>query len=174
MVNGLAEVPSKGTKAGFNRLAATSHDRDAWVTVAARLATRSLAGLEMVSDQIKTEGGGRHGRGSFSISNSIREAMHIYILDDFRRRIDPAITWLNEEWYNDQIQLRAGGDPVLHYDKLALKLLDGMVPYLDAKDTKVLIRFLSEIPGLNQDVLERVKRLARDPERVSLAVNCIQ
>lgn len=48
-----------------------------------------------------------------------------------------------------------------------------MVPYLDAKD-KVLIRFLSEIPAINADILERVKKLARDPERVGLAVNAIQ
>ena len=53
-----------------------------------------------------------------------------------------------------------------------LKVLDGIVPYLDAKD-KHLIRFLSEIPEVNAKVLGRVKGLARDPERVQLAVNSI-
>lgn len=60
-----------------------------------------------------------------------------------------------------------------NYEEWVLKVLDGMVPYLDAKD-KVLIRFLSEIPAINADILERVKKLARDPERVGLAVNAIQ
>jgi symplekin len=53
-----------------------------------------------------------------------------------------------------------------------LRVLDGIIPYLDAKD-KLLIRFLSEIPEVNEKVLERVKGLARDPERVQLAVNSL-
>lgn len=175
MASSLVEVSNQKAKQGFNRRAATNHDRDAWVTMLARLATRSLAGLE-IAPVIKQEGDANRlsNRAVFSISNAIRDAMHIYVLDDFRRRIDAAISWLNEEWYNDQLQLREGDNPVLHYDALALKLIDGFFPYLDAKDTKVLIRFLSEIPGINEEVLERVKRLARDPERVSLAVNSIQ
>lgn len=176
MVDALAEASVKPTKTGFNRLAASSHDKDSWVTVVARLATRALAGLEMAPDVVKKEGElERHAsHTSNPISSSIRDSLHIYVLSDFRRRIDPAISWLNEEWYNDQIQMRADGEAVPNYERLCLKLFDGIVPYLDAKDSKVLIRFLSEIPSINQDILDRVKRLARDPERVSLAVTTMQ
>lgn len=173
MVNSLVDATTKSTKVGFNRRAASTHDKDAWITVVSRLATRSLTGLQDAA-QVKQENDNTHGPQPFSISQAIRDSLYIYILDDFRRRIDAAISWLNEEWYNDQLQIREGGNPVLHYDPLALKVLDGIVPYLDAKDSKVLIRFLSEIPGINLDILERVKGLARDPERVSLAVNAIQ
>ena len=51
--------------------------------------------------------------------------------------------------------------------------MDFIIPYLDAKD-KLLIRFLSEIPAVDEPILERVKGLARDPERVVLAVSAIQ
>ena len=58
------------------------------------------------------------------------------------------------------------------YDLWVIKVLDGMLPYLDAKD-KVFTRFLSEIPQVDAAVLERVKGLARDPERVPLAVKTL-
>lgn len=54
-----------------------------------------------------------------------------------------------------------------------MKVLDVILPYLDAKD-KLLIRFLSEIPAIDEAILVRVKGLARDPERVTLAVNALQ
>lgn len=173
----LDETPaSKAQRPGFNRLAASGYDRDAWVTVITRIATRGAAGLE--NGIVKAEGEGERSIArykSFSISNTIRDALYLYVVEDFRRRIDVAISWLNEEWYNDRIMAKHAGDagpPVKHYDKWVLKVLDGIVPYLDAKD-KVLIRFLSEIPGIGVEVLDRVKKLARDPERVSLAVNAI-
>ncbi|EON64294.1 hypothetical protein W97_03525 [Coniosporium apollinis CBS 100218] len=173
----LDETPaSKAQRPGFNRLAASGYDRDAWVTVITRIATRGAAGLE--NGIVKAEGEGERSIArykSFSISNTIRDALYLYVIEDFRRRIDVAISWLNEEWYNDRIMAKHAGDagpPVKHYDKWVLKVLDGIVPYLDAKD-KVLIRFLSEIPGIGVEVLDRVKKLARDPERVSLAVNAI-
>ncbi|KAL0254366.1 hypothetical protein SLS55_009841 [Diplodia seriata] len=164
-------------KHGFNRLAASGYDRDAWVTVITRLATRASAGLDDQSVVKKEEGGeiARKG-GAFSISNAIRDALYLYVLEDFRRRIDVAASWLCEEWYNDRLQAEVtaegGVEPVPHYEKWALKVLDGILPYLDAKD-KVLIRFLSEVPELIPGLLDRVKGLARDPERIALAVNAI-
>lgn len=167
--------PSRGKaqKHGFNRLAASSYDRDAWVTVIARLATRASAGLD--GGPVKSEDGTVDRKGIFSISNAIRDALYIYVLEDFRRRIDVAISWLSEEWYNDRLlseEASVVGGPTLHYEKWALKVLDGILPYLDAKD-KVLIRFLSEVPELIPGMLDRVKGLARDPERIILAVNAI-
>ncbi|KAI9838688.1 MAG: hypothetical protein M1819_005002 [Sarea resinae] len=191
MMNVLDETSStKKVKAGINRLAASNYDRDSWITVITRLATRAAAGLEAApADPIKKEDEGslddstinaETSRKQGLISDSIRASLCLYIVDDFRRRIGVAISWLNEEWYNDQILLKQSestdeGEELevpRHYEKWALKVLDGMLPFLDAKD-KVLIRFLSEIPGLNAEMVERVKRLARDPERVGLAVNSL-
>ncbi|KAL8959099.1 MAG: hypothetical protein Q9183_005698 [Haloplaca sp. 2 TL-2023] len=54
-----------------------------------------------------------------------------------------------------------------------LKVFDGILPFLDAKDNKVLTRFLSEIPSLDEKVVDRVKGIARDPERIVLSVNAL-
>jgi symplekin len=163
------EEPGKKTKAGMNRLAASAYDRDAWITIITRLASRAAAGLEEPSDAIKPES---ETSSPLSLFNNIRESLYMYVVEDFRKRIDIAVAWLCEEWYNDRIQMKLGGEAVLHYEKWVLKVLDGIVPYLDARD-KVLTRFLSEIPGLSPAVLDRVKGLCRDPAMVNLALTSL-
>lgn len=183
MMNVLEEAPSgKKQRLGLNRLAGSNYDKEAWTTVITRLATRASAGLD--DDGSEDEGSKavvtKQAAGS-SLSDEIRETLWKFIIEDFRSRIPVAIAWLNEEWYNDRIQKQSSEQqkgivtqpkPKQHYEKWMLKVLDGIVPYLDAKD-KHLIRFLSEIPEVNANVLGRVKGLAKDPERVQLAVNSL-
>ncbi|KAE8141432.1 hypothetical protein BDV38DRAFT_296926 [Aspergillus pseudotamarii] len=162
---------------GFSRLAGSTFDRDAWVTLLTRLATRAPAGLEV--DHKKNDQDPSSKRST--ISDSIRETLYRYILEDFRGRVNVGIMWLNEEWYNDRIQMkftasqRAEEDEEssvsLHYDQWSLRLLDGFLPYLDSRDTKIFIRFLSEIPEVTIPITKRVASLSKDPERVNL---CIQ
>lgn len=171
----LEDPAVKRTKAGINRLAASSYDRESWITVLARLATRASAGLD--ESTIKDEDS-KILLPQVNISNSIRDLLYAYILEDFRKRIEAAVSWLSEEWYNDRIQQRAAAaasepwDPPAHYDKWALRLLDGIFPYLHAQD-KVLTRFLSELPELNAQILSRVKELCRDPSLVNLALTSL-
>ena len=180
------EEPTKVPKPGLHRLAGSNYDKEAWITVITRLATRACSGLQDAEDEVKNEAeqnGIIATHKGHSLANGIRETLWKYIIDDFRIRIPIAIAWLNEEWYNDrmiEMQLASSneqnGGSMSHpqnYEKWVLKLLDGIVPYLDAKD-KVLIRFLSEIPGVSEAVLGRIKNVARDPDRVTLAVNAIQ
>jgi len=182
---GELDDPTKAPKPGLNRLAGSTYDREAWTTVITRLATRASAGLQDTEEEVRNENAsnGVVGlRAGHSLGDGIRETLWKFIIEDFRARIPIAISWLNEEWYNDRVmQMQSSGlldqngntAPVqTNYEKWVLKILDGIVPYLDAKD-KVLIKFLSEIPEVSQAVLERIKNIARDPDRVTLAVNAI-
>lgn len=175
-----AETQQKSNVVGFHRSHATNHDRLGWVTTLTRLATRASLGLDY--DDPDTKQSRRH----FSTPSAIRDALYLYIIDDFRRRIDVAIQWLNEEWYNDAIALEQGSKSTTngttghhqqhqaesHYRKWLYKILDGFLPFLDAKD-RLLIRFLSEVPELDDTVVKRVVRLAADPDRVNLAVQAL-
>lgn len=174
--------PSKAVKGtpsaedlGFGRLAASSFSRDSWLLLIMRLATRASAVFETDQTVRENETVTKYE----PISDSIRVILYRYILEDFRSRINVAISWANEEWYNDRIQktCRNEGDTSMkfsgHYDHWVVKLLEGFLPYLDARD-KVLIRFLSEVPELNDALVERVKSLANDPERVNLCVQSFQ
>ncbi|GAB1207785.1 hypothetical protein APSETT445_006519 [Aspergillus pseudonomiae] len=178
--SGVAPNTGKGKSQqhlGFSRLAGSTFDRDAWVTLLTRLATRAPAGLEVDRKKNDQDPASRRP----TISDSIRETLYRYILEDFRGRVNVGIMWLNEEWYNDRIQMRFTASQraeedeessvLLHYDQWSLRLLDGFLPYLDSRDIKIFIRFLSEIPEVTIPITKRVASLAKDPERVNL---CIQ
>ncbi|KAL2174756.1 uncharacterized protein P884DRAFT_208012 [Thermothelomyces heterothallicus CBS 202.75] len=171
---GMARKP----KAGINRLAASSYDRDSWLTLIMRLATRTTAGLEDSPMGIKSEDAlDRPLASRISLGDSIREMLYAYILEDWRRRIEIAVAWLCEEWYNDQLtKRRKGGSEVspgeLHYERWALRLVDGFLSYVTAQD-KVLTRFLAEIPGLSRPLLGKLKALCADPTTVQLALTSL-
>ncbi|KAI2635127.1 hypothetical protein GGS21DRAFT_490342 [Xylaria nigripes] len=170
----LEEPTMKKSKAGLNRLAASSYDRDSWITVLTRLATRANAGL----DDILVKGEGNTiALPSISMSDSIREMLYSYVLEDFRKRIDVAVTWLSEEWYNERIQQRCESpdrtyEVPANYEKWTLRLVDAFLPYLHAQD-KILTRFLSELPDLTTSILARVNTLCRDPSLVNLALTSL-
>jgi len=172
VMQSLEEPSSKKSKAGINRLAASTYDQAAWITVLTRLATRATAGLESLPTAMKSEGDVAIETNQASISNRIRESLEMYILEDFRKRIDVAVAWLCEEWYNDKVQMRTNESAILHYEKWTLRILDRITPFLDRKD-KILMRFLSEIPEVGAEVLNRVKALCRNPEMVSLALTSL-
>ncbi|CAK7210450.1 hypothetical protein SCUCBS95973_000787 [Sporothrix curviconia] len=224
-----AAAGGRKAKAGLNRVAATTYDKDAWITVLTRLATRSVSGLEdPISDDEDEndddydleEGKGKEADGDEKkvakkendgsssqalttakartkpqLNGKIRELLFRYVLEDFRKRIDVAVAWLCEEWYNDQLQKQyklskgsednegnegnegaavkksdSGGG---HYGEWVVKVLDGFLPYLHSQDNKVLTRFLSEVPALNEALLQRVKSLCRDPALVPVALTSL-
>lgn len=168
-------------KLGFARLAGSTFDRDAWSVLLSRLATRAPAGLE---PGLQSKGDAV-ARRQTSIAESIRETLYRFILEDFRARLNIAIIWLNEEWYNDRIQMKNAAterdetkedsEPTvtLNYDTWANRLLDGFLTYLDSRDIKVLVRFLSEVPEITIPITQRVASLAKDPERVNLCVQSL-
>lgn len=185
-VNLLEDSSSKKKRTGLNRLAGSSYDQEAWITVVARLMTRASGGLEnesVTEDDSLSTVISKEGATGARLTHATRDHLWRYIIEDFRTRIHLAILWLNEEWSNDIAYARSteqggqkppsssGNTP--NYDYWVIKVLDIIIPYLDSKD-KLLIRFLSEIPAVDERILQRVKGLARDPERAGLAVNAIQ
>ncbi|KAJ4341117.1 hypothetical protein N0V95_007310 [Ascochyta clinopodiicola] len=180
---------SKISKGGFNRLAASDYGRDAWVTILSRLATRASAGLNDPQQGIKDEHAIHNNKGSLNISDTVRDGMYNYIISDWKKRIDVATLWLNEEWYNDTVLAQskdiptngtANGDtftsvlntPNGNYQRCALRLFDGILPYVEHTD-KIILRFLSEVPALNYEILIRLKKMAEDPERIDLACSAL-
>jgi symplekin len=174
---------SKATKGGFNRLAASDYNRDAWVTILSRLATRASAGLDDPEEGIKDEYAVKSAKkGSLKISDAVRDGLYQYIMYDWKKRIDVAISWLNEEWYNDMILAQSASangtanghtPPQGNYHRCALRLIDGILPYIEHTD-KILVRFLSEIPAIDYEILVRLKKMAEDPERIDLACYSLQ
>ena len=103
-----------------------------------------------------------------SASDEIRGKLFEYILQGFRNHTDLAITWLSDEWANERARRRCGLQGPSNYDKWTLKLLDSMALFLTNKDMKLLVRFLSEIPEVTDQMLDRLEMMARDPEQIQL------
>lgn len=178
-------------KTGINRLAASSNDKDSWLTMLYRVATRAPAGLTALADvaigngedtTVKVEGGLIDGQTGVALR--IRELLFNFVLEDWRHRLPIAIAWLTEEWYADKIQARAsteGHEPTTKADDTfpnfnywSRRLIDNLLPRFDANDKNYLIRFLSETPGIDEEILQRVKRLTRDPLTVKICILALQ
>lgn len=171
---------------GFNRLASantTGHDREGWITLVTRLATRASHGMREYAVKTEDETSAVLKKGqAFNLSDGIREALLNYVMESFRSRIEVAIIWLNEEWYSDRLQLKQreqdgtaenGEESLPNYWSWLLRLFDNILPYLDVKDGKIIIRVLSEIPAVDVRVLDRVRKIAEDPERVAISCNAL-
>lgn len=166
----LEEPAARKVRGGINRLAASSYDKESILTFITRLGTRAMAGIEEV--QVKDEASSALVHPSQANGDVIRERLYSYVLEDFRRRIDIGVSWLNEEWYCDRVQKKQDSDAPMHYPKWAMRLVDGFFPYLNPQD-KVLTRFLGEMPELNTAILGKVKTLCGDPSMVELALKSL-
>lgn len=190
MLGSVDEKDKAKPSQGFNRLAASDYGRDAWITVLSRLATRACAGLDDPSEGVKDEYAVKDVKGSFVISEAVRDGLYTYVMHDWRKRIDPAISWLTEEWYNDTIVAQAAktaaksaalnGDTTpntytskANYERCALRVLDGILPFVEHTD-KILLRLFSELPKLDRDILSRLVKMSEDPERIDLCCKVLQ
>ncbi|KXL49112.1 hypothetical protein M433DRAFT_159016 [Acidomyces richmondensis BFW] len=180
---------------GFGRIASLSRQREWWVTLLTRLATRAPFELSDKTQGIKQENHDRDlVRGqNFDLADYIRNRLSSYIMDDWRRRLDVAVAWLNEEWYSDCLahrfqqstsmtngnkyaRFRPLTEPehLPNYMRWSISLLRQLTLYLDARESRYLIRFLSEMPHLTKEHLEvSVGKIAEDPERVGAASQAI-
>jgi len=179
-------------KLGINRLAASANDKDSWLTLMIRLATRAPAGLESLvqslteGDSLKLELNEEQlaSLQQMNAGNRIRQLLFDYVLDDWHHRLSLGITWLTEEWYADKIEplsLSNGDAPTTkadlrtpNYDYWTARLFDTLIPRFDANDHKILIRFVSELPSINRAILSQVKTLTRDPATVKICMMALQ
>ncbi|KAK6532942.1 hypothetical protein TWF281_007112 [Arthrobotrys megalospora] len=170
------DKPVKKERAGLNRLAAANWDRDGWITILSRLSTRGLSGID-AEITAKAKEDRMHYE---ALSAQVRQKLYMYVIGDFRTRMDAAIAWLNEEWYNDRLQeISAGSDgdktPLEpQYAKWMAKIMDGIFPYLETTDRNIFLRFLSELPTIPPPVLANIRGLCLDPERSNLGFLAFQ
>lgn len=178
---------------GLNRLAGSTNDRESWLTVMIRLATRAPAGLdslvdnheEVDGDSVKSEYQAVTPRG-MDVPNRIRQLLFDYIIDDWKHRLSLGITWLTEEWYADKVQnigqenngVSAPGvkadTQTPNYEYWTTRLFETLIPRFDKDDHRFLIRFLAELPSLNSRILSIVKPLTHDPATVEICKKALQ
>lgn len=168
---------SRKSKLGANRLAASNWDREGWITVLTRLATRGMGSApEEPTATKRTENGPEASPPMIApsaLSTAIREKLYNFVIADFRGRMDVAVSWLNEEWYNDQVMAKTQVNREPQYRKWMMKVMDGIFPFLESKD-RLFMRLLSEIPEVTVELMQKVKMLCLDPDRAMLGIQMLQ
>lgn len=173
-------LTGRDSKLGVGRLAASNWDREGWTSILIRLATRSATepppppspSLATTPPPVGTEVALAGAATPTSFPDSIRERLFAYVIGDFRGRMDVAVAWLNEEWYNDRILAENDTPHAPQYHKWMMRIMDAIFPFLEVKD-RVFMRMLSEIPEITQELLEKVKTLCLDPDRAGLGIQML-
>lgn len=169
---------SRKSKLGANRLAASNWDREGWITVLTRLATRGMGSMPEEPTAVEevenvSEASPPSMIAPSALSTAIREKLYNFVIADFRGRMDVAVSWLNEEWYNDQVMAKTQANREPQYRKWMMKVMDGIFPFLESKD-RLFMRLLSEIPEVTVELMQKVKMLCLDPDRAMLGIQMLQ
>ncbi|EAU90241.2 cleavage/polyadenylation specificity factor [Coprinopsis cinerea okayama7 len=112
----------------------------------------------------------------YARQDQLRQTICEYIMTDFPSRVRLATTWMNEEWYNDQI--RTAKDPSWrpNYDTWLNQIVASYQTILDGKD-KTFARFLLDLPSVPADVLDLLRELCVDstsPERMQVGYTTLR
>ena len=157
-------------RGGLMRVAASTWDKDGWITLIVRLATRGLGACD-----VEVNGpDGRIRKIPSPVAQHVRERLLAYVLADFRHNCDAAVAWLYEEWYNDAVMKKCqiGEDRVPQYPIWLMKVVDGILPFVEAKD-RLIVRFFGEVPELSSEILKKVKVLCLDPDRSPVGIQIL-
>lgn len=96
-------------------------------------------------------------------SNKLRELLFNYFKEnDLKQNIDNIIIWLNEEYYSSFIVNKTDINNYLIYTN---KIIDSILPFIENNDRNLIIRLLSELPYLNDEIILKLKSLCMDPLR---------
>jgi symplekin len=80
---------------------------------------------------------------------------------------------MNEEWYNDNIQTAFHANWSGHYGVWLAKLIDSQLPTLTAKD-KTFSQFLLDLPKIPSNVLNTLRELCLDPDRMPIGFHTLR
>ncbi|KIK99799.1 hypothetical protein PAXRUDRAFT_822333 [Paxillus rubicundulus Ve08.2h10] len=117
----------------------------------------------------------------YSRQDKLRQTLCHYIMADFPSRLRLATTWMNEEWYNDRI--RIGNDPNwrTNYDTWLNQIVSSYQTILESKadgkpdnKDKAFAKFLLDLPSVPTDVLDLLRDLSVDPEKMHVGFTSLR
>lgn len=101
----------------------------------------------------------------------LREYLFTFLMNDFRAYLELIVRWLNDEWAAEGL---SGNDDHSAYNELVERIVDELLPKLDAGDSRMFIRLLSELPELSRSVIFKLRSICTDPERRMLGSRALK
>ncbi|EEB07760.2 mRNA cleavage and polyadenylation specificity factor complex subunit Pta1 [Schizosaccharomyces japonicus yFS275] len=149
-------------------------DKHHWSLIIPRLCTRGLSNFQPIPEQENTS------ESQFTLSSFVRGQLYNFIISNWRTTTELSLNWLCEEWLNDARMNEIPQEPNStlvwegpQYEKWALKLIDAILPYLESRD-KVFMIFMSELPELTPNIVQRIRQVCLDPDKVKLGFMTLQ
>ncbi|KIY64034.1 hypothetical protein CYLTODRAFT_402460 [Cylindrobasidium torrendii FP15055 ss-10] len=116
-----------------------------------------LTGEELAK---REEGGDKF----YDRQDSMRQQLCEYIMADFSQRLRLAVTWMNEEWYNDRIRQDVEGQKWRpNYETWLNQIISRWEALLENKD-KSFQKFLLDLPDIPNEVLTLLRELCMEAE----------
>ncbi|KAI0954916.1 hypothetical protein AcW1_006666 [Taiwanofungus camphoratus] len=141
---------------------------DMWMLLIVRLVTRVT---DPAPHEASEDASGKKEETSMEIVSDIyshqdrlRQTLCDYIMADFPGRLRLATTWMNEEWYNDQIQIARDRNWAPNYETWLNQIVAAYQTHLDGKD-KAFSKFLLDLPSVPPDVLNLLRESCVELER---------
>ncbi|EPQ56463.1 hypothetical protein GLOTRDRAFT_59735 [Gloeophyllum trabeum ATCC 11539] len=162
--------PGDDTTVNPSKMVAT----DLWMLLIIRMVTRVVECPKPGKD---TEAGaGEDSKDDvelFARQERLRQRLCDYIMANFSARVRLATTWMNEEWYNDRIRSADDPDWRPNYDIWLSQILAAYQTHMDARD-RTFTRFLLDLPSIPPDVLEMLRELCLDSERMTVGFTTLR
>ncbi|KAF8273075.1 Symplekin tight junction protein C terminal-domain-containing protein [Lactarius quietus] len=161
--------------------------RDMWMLLLVRMITR-VVDPEDGRGKAKAEGEGEgEGKKSsdadvemdeemvelYERQDRLRKVLCDYIMANFSGRIRLATTWMNEEWYNDQVRLLSDNGWRPNYEVWLNQIVAEYQLRLDRKD-RMFARFLLDLPSVPSDVFTLLRDLCTEPERMQIGFQTLR
>ncbi|PSR72823.1 hypothetical protein PHLCEN_2v11320 [Hermanssonia centrifuga] len=140
---------------------------DMWMLLLVRLITRVVDPTS--SDSDPDDDGTEMDEDSkvsllYAHQDRLRQTLCDYIMADFSARVRLATTWMNEEWYNDQIRSQDERNWRPNYEIWLNQLVAVYQTHLDNKD-RTFSRFLLDLPAVPPDVMSLLREMCVEPDR---------
>ncbi|KAI0305811.1 Symplekin tight junction protein C terminal-domain-containing protein [Multifurca ochricompacta] len=185
----LGEVERAATvKSAVTRIRQSSGDlavgsqtsgRDMWILLLVRMITRVVDPEDGSKGKAKATGELNESTDAdaemdedivelYERQDKLRRALCDYIMADFSARIRLATTWMNEEWYHDQVRLSSeDNDWRPNYEVWLNQIVARYQSRLDRKD-RMFARFLLDLPSVPSDVFTLLRDLCTEPDRCAV------
>lgn len=200
-VEELQNKEDNGVNKELTKVAISSWKKNAWLVILTRLATRGMRSVDSIDPSVDNDKSGElsdmirlaifdffleniHSRidliiewlneewyservfNEAQVKNQIKQELLEKYEDDKDEMTD-----LNE-LINQQLETKTIKTPI--YNIWAGKVLDSIIPFLEANDRKIFIRLLSDLPYLDEELVLRIKSLCFDPVRIKLGFLSLQ
>ncbi|KAH7890752.1 Symplekin tight junction protein C terminal-domain-containing protein [Phlebopus sp. FC_14] len=156
---------------------------DMWMLLVVRMITR-VAEPETdgpIREEKQDLGGNDKVTDFYSRQDKLRQMLCDYIMADFPSRMRLAITWMNEEWYNDRIRIENDPNWRPNYDSWLNQVVSSYQTVLEAKaegrpdsKDKAFATFLLDLPSIPSDVLDLLRDLSVDPEKMHIGFTSLR